>query len=337
MRDAPTSEYVQIIKPSPISVVAANYDGLRFPQAIQDLVIGPDTHELGTVVGATRSDGWTWLRVVSPSWKAEDHPLLEAPSSNSYCIHEDRTFLVHPADLQGILRDGIEGYECKRLSGSTLRTKQQNWIRLLFEGNPGWPDLDPFTTNFTGIEGDLVWSVDLSLEELLPTITSLGDFAERPPSLHAVKAVVARIIGRWHRLIDLLKQNELVAVGRKNGRWKRLSSDCWSRKEAYVDIPRGGYGSAFDREEKLIADWCDLLLLEPTRQMGLSSSRTVRHRRGPKPLQRTRVENDMRSDIHQGNLTENQLAGMKEKQLEKRYSASRDTCRKARHSVLPKI
>jgi hypothetical protein len=50
--------------------------------------------------------------------------------------------------------------------------------------------------------------------------------------------------------------------------------------------------------------------------------------------QRTRVEQAMRDDIRQGRLTPVVLRGLLEKELKARYSASRDTCRKARNNVL---
>jgi hypothetical protein len=69
----------------------------------------------------------------------------------------------------------------------------------------------------------------------------------------------------------------------------------------------------------------------------LLSSTVVSRKRGPKGLQRKRVINQMIEDIKRETITLAALSDEKEKTLEHRYGASRDTCRKARETVLRQL
>jgi hypothetical protein len=51
----------------------------------------------------------------------------------------------------------------------------------------------------------------------------------------------------------------------------------------------------------------------------------------------TRVEEAMKRDIKEGRHTPQSLANMLEKHMEAEYSASRDSCRKARNKVLSEM
>jgi hypothetical protein len=57
-------------------------------------------------------------------------------------------------------------------------------------------------------------------------------------------------------------------------------------------------------------------------------------RRGRRPRARQRVMDEMRNDIQQGRITQDQLRDMLEKNMSDRYKVSRDTARKARQAVL---
>jgi hypothetical protein len=57
-------------------------------------------------------------------------------------------------------------------------------------------------------------------------------------------------------------------------------------------------------------------------------------RRGPRPLKRSKVEEEMRRDIQDGRITLSELEAMLEKSLAASYGACRDTIRKARNNVL---
>ena len=60
-------------------------------------------------------------------------------------------------------------------------------------------------------------------------------------------------------------------------------------------------------------------------------------RRGRKVVVASRVEEAMKRDIIEGRHTPESLANMLEKHMEAEYSASRDSCRKARKKVLSEI
>jgi hypothetical protein len=60
-------------------------------------------------------------------------------------------------------------------------------------------------------------------------------------------------------------------------------------------------------------------------------------KRGRSPMVAWRVEQAMEGDIKEGRHTPESLAKMREKQMEARYGASRDSCRKARKKVLSEI
>jgi hypothetical protein len=62
-----------------------------------------------------------------------------------------------------------------------------------------------------------------------------------------------------------------------------------------------------------------------------------KRQRGPKPEQRERVEKAMWAGLSRGDFTRETLEREKEVVLEKRYEASRDTCRKARNTVLSEL
>jgi Bacterial regulatory proteins, gntR family len=70
----------------------------------------------------------------------------------------------------------------------------------------------------------------------------------------------------------------------------------------------------------------------------LTSTRPhVARPRGRKPKKLDQVKDSMREDIRLGGLTPVALRDMPEKKLADRYGVSRDTARKARDAILPKI
>jgi hypothetical protein len=62
--------------------------------------------------------------------------------------------------------------------------------------------------------------------------------------------------------------------------------------------------------------------------------RSAQRKRGPQSKKTEGVSATMVADVKRGDLTIDQLDNMLEKQMEDRYGASRDTCRKARKSAL---
>jgi hypothetical protein len=95
----------------------------------------------------------------------------------------------------------------------------------------------------------------------------------------------------------------------------------------------------FDRKQALKL-WPSVLLSAPSdpAHAGAGSGNVFpigdARRRGPKADTGSRVKESMRDDLRKGQLTVEKLASMKEVELEARYGASRDTCRKAREDVL---
>ena len=246
-----------------ISFTAADCDGLSLVKVIRKFVIGPDEYDMGMVVGALRTDGWVWLRITNAEWYAEqtdadDGPdFLEVPSGNVYPIDQkDGTFVADPGDLAEIERDGIEGHRCERLSGAALRAKQKNWLRLLFEADPRWG------MNIVGVlAGDFIWTIDLTIEDILPAIHSLAKLAENVLSVTTLRPVARGVVKRWNDLIDLLRRGELVAIGMKSGRRERLSAQLWSGdRRVYIDLLTGNCGTDIRSGGELTVDWSDLHL-----------------------------------------------------------------------------
>jgi hypothetical protein len=75
---------------------------------------------------------------------------------------------------------------------------------------------------------------------------------------------------------------------------------------------------------------------DPTRA-GAGSDTVVSldsRRRGPKPDVGNKIKESMRTDLREKQVTCQQLSQMKEEAMVARYGGSRDTCRKARNTVL---
>jgi hypothetical protein len=117
-----------------------------------------------------------------------------------------------------------------------------------------------------------------------------------------------------------------VRLDRALGRQLRMeaqfiTTDTWLQQRGFLDDLKPGDRSLFNK-----------LLREGFPDEKLTDA--TPRRRGPKPATRNRVITDMRRDLESGQLDEKQLSEMKEESLTATYTASRETCRKARDSVL---
>jgi len=65
-----------------------------------------------------------------------------------------------------------------------------------------------------------------------------------------------------------------------------------------------------------------------------TTSRSLARKRGPAPVQRDKVITAMKGDVDSGKISLDELQSDKEEALASRYSASRETVRKARKEVL---
>lgn len=255
---------------SPLSLfAAADFDGLSLRDAIRKFVIGPDAQDLGMIVGATRTDGWVWLR--AKNYESEDIAedgldSLEGPSGYFYPVHGDGIFFVHRDDVDKIMRDGIEDYRCERIAGLVLGDKRRDWLEFLFERD-NWPD------------SDFLWSVDLSAEVLVHIIKSWAAFAEKPPSLETVKTVVKRIVERWRQLVGFIRRGELIAIGMNFPHRGRITLG-----KHLIDVRTGDCGSAINHDGALEVQWRDISLGVPVDFPGAGDPPTPVHVNAAPPV-----------------------------------------------------
>jgi hypothetical protein len=107
--------------------------------------------------------------------------------------------------------------------------------------------------------------------------------------------------------------------GAKNGKWEPAWRIVWLTRSKVMKLWPGSSKP----------------FLPPTAPTSSASDNVVRFRtRGRTPAISKKIEDAMRKDVQNGQLTIQELNDMKEVGLEERYKASRDTCRKVRKKVI---
>jgi hypothetical protein len=214
---------------------------------------------------------------------------------------------------------------------------------------------------------DAKWPLVLDSNELTGIFTSQYDlganYQDDPfegPIYHTAKALA----DRHQTFFKLLRAHLLVAEGtfKDSGQEGPIPDKQWHRRDRYLDVQNS---DLFNKEgETANAMWESVTLRIPNQEaITVGSSRaanvTLPHptsasppslsteedasalspllKRGRRVVVATRVEEAMRRDIKEGRHTPESLANMLEKRMEAEYSASRDSCRKARNKVLSEI
>jgi Bacterial regulatory proteins, gntR family len=168
-------------------------------------------------------------------------------------------------------------------------------------------------------------------------------------------------------ILGALGTGRIVATARKNGKEdpKPVPADYWSRLSFhdrefkgrglqacayYKADPKGDCWSDLTFEAKdVVAVWPakpDFLnstlsqapMTKPGPNADAQNVASVgEQRRGRKPIKLEQVKQAMRRDISQGQYSTTDLQNMLEKDLAAKYGVSRDTARKARDAIAPKI
>jgi hypothetical protein len=180
------------------------------------------------------------------------------------------------------------------------------------------------------------------------------------PIYHAAKALA----DRHQAFFDLLRSRFLVAEGtfRDTGQQLQVPDKQWSRLDRYLDVQNSDLFNKKDEVANVI--WESVTLRLPNQEAiagrsataanvtfphptsasppslsaeGDASALSSSRKRGRRVMVVSRVEEAMKCDINEGRHTPESLANMLEKHMEAKYSASRDSCRKARNKVLSEI
>ena len=248
-----------------ISFVASDCHGLSLRDAIRKFVFDPHAQELGEVVGAFRSDGWVWLRPKNFDPEAYDDGFGdEAYDMYGYTcspIYEDGSFVARPVDVEDIIREGIGGYQCDRISNSLLHDDPQDLLRVLHHLSRSTTVflVNLNTTTYGGV--DLVWPIELTDDVLTHIIKFWGEWAEKPPSFDAIRNVARNIIESSRPLFGCIGRRELALVGADVGVRRYQRERLTLTNKHLIDIWTGEVITR-ERYDGLIREkhWCDVLL-----------------------------------------------------------------------------
>jgi hypothetical protein len=166
--------------------------------------------------------------------------------------------------------------------------------------------------------------------------------------------------GAFEQLLTRIASGEVTTIGVRDGAREKLeahmfasirvafpfqcpppldllgSEELYLWSSFYIDEEEWQSGWNDALETRYGVKWSKLMVLKSDVARCWPRERPVpeyrRHRKSPK---RDQLVQKIRNEIEAGDLTVDQLKGMKEKQLTDRYGGlSRDTCRKARQVVL---
>jgi hypothetical protein len=248
------------------SFAVTDLDGLILDEAIHRFVIGPDLQELCRVIGATRADGWVWLRPEKFNPKLfEDGEAFDDENYSYEPLYEDGTFVAFDSiEGEEILRHGIAKCRCNRVSPKLESGDPNSLLDLLAVLNArGIGPLKGF-----GLE----WSVDISIEELSHVIKSWSGFAQVPPAFNEVKTAAKNIGARWKQLFSYVRQGALAAVGvqgitlegTNNGMRERLTL---LQMNSFVDLRSGNVRQLTRKtgwgEPMISSVWGNVMLIKP--------------------------------------------------------------------------
>jgi hypothetical protein len=139
-------------------------------------------------------------------------------------------------------------------------------------------------------------------------------------------------------LVALLREG--VVRSRYRGQDDEITAEQWYRATVYGDgtvtfaadprFPLLGRSFGLGQPRYSIEVWRSHVLKHRQQSERTIEGKTTARR----PYRRERVESAMRAQLASGAITRERLRAMLEKELKCQYGASRDTCRKARNSVL---
>jgi hypothetical protein len=213
------------------------------------------------------------------------------------------------------------------------------------------------------------WPLNITVDELAHKFTRdpslIKDSGPATPAIRAVCKVIVDRIEAWK---GLLCRGEVVATGTDvaTDNVGAVSKAHWLRRGISIDIQHSDFFDGGHKEPRwtgsmlsVAASTAAVPAIESQEQAlfgklvdcGAGSAAyatplpahagraepTARKVRGPRSLIRDRVKERMKHDINKGRITKDQLVAAREKSLAHEYQASRDTCRKARESVLSEL
>jgi hypothetical protein len=264
-------------------------------------------------------------------------PILDRLFEGEFPIGTQRRRIVRDGSLQTHANIG--------------RSEAMKYWRPPRPSDPIRPPVPTVDSPPTFFSWDHKWPVVLDGDELAEILSSENGTDPRywrHPYKRLIIDATSVLADRLKRFFDLLRGGRLVAEGihSKTGQELEVSCKEWDRPDRYLHVQNS---DLFNRTaEGFCITWESLTLQSPNRQTTAGRSvmapspptshgeqKTVVLRKpGRKQTVGPRIAEAMRLDIAEGRLTPDSLAAMLEKKMVEQYGASRDTCRKARKSVL---
>jgi hypothetical protein len=286
---------------------------------------------------------WERLRRIA---HATEHRAFRGPDFNERRVGD--------AFIQFVIRDP-KVLACV----AWLSLEFANFRRLLSNGE--FPS--PLTISRFGapliFEG-VKWPVNLDRDKLHNEIHRValgGEWWNRPlappdernPLFHTAQAIA----DQHKAFFDLLSGDELTAEGTSEATFsiKKIQNDQWSRPDRYLDVKLGDLLLVEDsRSLRKICTGIKLRLngtkseegaaavaarkAKPDASVKLHPHVESRSKRGPRPVTRERIAQQMLAELRAGKTTADQLGNMSGPALERVYKAHRDTCKHARVCAL---
>jgi hypothetical protein len=222
----------------------------------------------------------------------------------------------------------------------------------------------PLTTSRFGVplifEG-VKWPVNLDRDKLHNEIHRMalgGEWWDRPlapPDERNPLFHTARAIADQHKaFFDLLSGDEVTAEGTSEATFsiQKIQNDQWSRPDRYLDVKLGDL--LFVEDTRSLRKICTGIKLrsnstkseegaaaigaarkaKPDKGVKLHPNVESRGKRGPRPVTRERIGQQMLAELCAGETTAESLSNMSGPALERVYKAHRDTCKRARDWAL---
>jgi len=218
------------------------------------------------------------------------------------------------------------------------------------------------------IEWRTVWPIHLGEKELYEILLSQYDQGanyQKDPTEGPIYHAATALTDRLRAFLELLRNKELIAEGifRGTGQKQEVPAEIFKSDDVYLDIKRNELLRSENETAApvVVYEFVTVRLASTAasavtteKETALSTSlpspprppkpRTSAPRLGRKRKRRkkrdgkvtARVRREMKRDLEQG-LTSERLADMLEKEMEVRFKASRDTCRRVRKEILLEI